>query len=174
MIFLCLLANAINYIDRATLAVAAPSVREELGIDAATMGVLLSGFFWTYALTQMPFGWFADKVGARISLLIAVVWWSIFTALTAAARNVAAFLGCRLLLGIGEAGAYPSCAKVTAASAKRAGARQRSLRPRITHRIRALNSPRFLVDQFARMERVILRDRRSRVHLGDILDLALP
>jgi len=63
---------------------------------------------------QMPFGWFADKLGARISLLIAVVGWSIFTALTAAARNVATFLGCRLLLGIGEAGAYPSCAKVTA------------------------------------------------------------
>jgi MFS transporter, ACS family, D-galactonate transporter len=62
----------------------------------------------------MPFGWFADKADARVSLLIAVVWWSIFTALTAAARNVATFLGCRLLLGIGDAGAYPSCAKVTA------------------------------------------------------------
>ena len=43
---------------------------------------------------QMPFGWFADKLGARISLLIAVVGWSIFTALTAAARNVATFLSC--------------------------------------------------------------------------------
>jgi len=114
MIFLCLVANASNAIDRPNLAVAAPSVRDELGIDAATMGVLLNGFFWTYALMQMPFGWFADKVGARISLLIAVMWWSIFTALTAAARNVATFLGCRLLLGIGEAGAYPSSAKVTA------------------------------------------------------------
>jgi sugar phosphate permease len=64
-IFLCLVANAINYIDRANLAVAAPSVRDELDIDAATMGVLLSGFLWTYALMQMPFGWFADKVSAR-------------------------------------------------------------------------------------------------------------
>ncbi|HKH00422.1 MAG TPA: MFS transporter, partial [Bradyrhizobium sp.] len=105
-------ANTINYIDRANLAVAAPAVEADFGIDAATMGLLLSGFFWTYAVMQMPFGYFADKVGARIALLTAVVWWSIFTALTAAARGVASFLGCRLLLGVGEAGAYPSCAKV--------------------------------------------------------------
>jgi hypothetical protein len=40
-------ANAINYIDRANLAVAAPAVEADLGIDAATMGLLRSGFFWT-------------------------------------------------------------------------------------------------------------------------------
>ena len=71
-----------------------------------------SAAFWTYAVMQMPFGYFADKVGVRIALLTAVVWWSIFTAPTAAARGLASFLGCRLLLGVGEAGAYPSCAKV--------------------------------------------------------------
>ena len=54
---------------------------------------------------QMPFGYFADKVGVRIALLTAVVWWSIFTALTAAARGLATFLGCRLQLGVGGAGA---------------------------------------------------------------------
>ena len=36
------------------------------------MGLVLSGFFWTYAFMQMPFGWFADRVGARISLAVAV------------------------------------------------------------------------------------------------------
>ena len=71
-----------------------------------------SAAFWTYAVMQMPFGYFADKVDVRIALLTAVVWWSIFTAPTAAARGLASFLGCRLLLGVGEAGAYPSCAKV--------------------------------------------------------------
>ncbi len=113
MIFLCCLANTINYIDRANLAVAAPIMQRELAIDAALMGVVLSGFFWTYSVMQMPFGWFADRVGARISLSLAVVWWSIFTGLTAVARSVEVLLGCRLLLGVGEAGAYPSCAKVT-------------------------------------------------------------
>jgi len=112
MIFLCLAANAINYIDRANLAVAAPSITHDLGLDPAEMGLVLSGFFWTYAAMQMPFGWFADRVGARIALVIAVVWWSLFTALTAAARSLAALMGARLLLGVGEAGAYPSFAKV--------------------------------------------------------------
>lgn len=113
MIVLCCLANTINYIDRANLAVAAPSMQRELGIDAAMMGVVLGAFFWTYSVMQMPFGWFADRVGPRISLSLAVVWWSIFTGLTAVARSVGVLLGCRLLLGVGEAGAYPSCAKVT-------------------------------------------------------------
>jgi MFS transporter, ACS family, D-galactonate transporter len=114
MIFLCCLANTINYIDRANLAVAAPIMQRELAIDPAMMGLILGGFFWTYSVMQMPFGWFADRVGARISLSLAVVWWSVFTALTAAARSVPTLMACRLLLGVGEAGAYPSCAKVAA------------------------------------------------------------
>jgi len=114
MIILCCLANTINYIDRANLAVAAPIIQRDLGFDAATMGLILGGFFWTYSFMQMPFGWFADRFGARISLSLAVVWWSVFTAMTSVARGVFSLMGCRLLLGVGEAGAYPSCAKVAA------------------------------------------------------------
>lgn len=112
VILLCFLAIAINYIDRANMAVAAPAIQKALDIGPAQMGLILSGFFWTYALMQMPFGWFVDRIGARIALPLAVGWWSLFTALTAAATSVGAMFGCRLLLGIGEAGAYPSCAKL--------------------------------------------------------------
>ncbi|WMY07601.1 MFS transporter [Paraburkholderia phenoliruptrix] len=112
VIFLSFLAIAVNYIDRANLAVAAPEIEKALGIGPAQMGFILSGFFWTYALMQMPFGWFVDRVGARIALPLAVGWWSVFTALTAATSSVAGMFGCRLLLGVGEAGAYPSCAKL--------------------------------------------------------------
>jgi MFS transporter, ACS family, D-galactonate transporter len=112
VILLCFLAIAVNYIDRANLAVAAPEIEKALGIGPAQMGFILSGFFWTYALMQMPFGWFVDRVGARIALPLAVGWWSVFTAATAAATSVAGMFGCRLMLGVGEAGAYPSCAKL--------------------------------------------------------------
>ena len=112
VLFLCFLAVAVNYIDRANLAVAAPQIEKELGIGPAQMGFIMSGFFWTYALMQMPFGWFVDRVGARIALPIAVGWWSLFTAATAGVSSVAAMFGCRLLLGVGEAGAYPACAKL--------------------------------------------------------------
>ncbi|MGF6573408.1 Sugar phosphate permease [Paraburkholderia fungorum] len=112
VIFLCFLAIAVNYIDRANLAVAAPQIEKALGIGPAEMGFILSGFFWTYALMQMPFGWFVDRVGARIALPLAVGWWSVFTAMTAVTSSVAGMFGCRLLLGVGEAGAYPSCTKL--------------------------------------------------------------
>ena len=112
MIFMGCAANAINYIDRANLAVAVPSIRHELGISAAVMGAILGAFFWSYAAMQMPFGWLADRIGARIALAAAVLWWSVSTILTATARSVGSLTGYRLLLGVGEAGAYPSGAKV--------------------------------------------------------------
>jgi ACS family D-galactonate transporter-like MFS transporter len=114
MILLCFLASTINYIDRANLAVAAPFIQREFGIDALTTGFILGAFFWTYSAMQMPWGWFADRFGARLAMVAAVLWWSVATALTAAARGVSTILGCRLLLGFGEAGAYPSCTKVVA------------------------------------------------------------
>ena len=112
VVFFCFLAIAVNYIDRANLAVAAPHIMKDLSIGPAAMGLLLSGFFWTYAVMQLPFGWFVDRAGARIALPLAVGWWSVFTAATAAAGGFAAMFGCRLMLGVGEAGAYPSCAKL--------------------------------------------------------------
>ena len=115
MMFMGCAAMSINYIDRANLAVAAPFIREELGIYATVMGMILGAFFWTYACFQLPFGWFADKVGAKIALAIAVTWWSIATILTATAHSVAALTGYRLLLGVGEAGAYPSGTKINMA-----------------------------------------------------------
>ena len=113
IILLCFLANTINYVDRANLAVATPFIRKELGLDAAVMGVILSGFFYTYSFMQLPAGWIVDRIGARISFAFAVVWWSVFTALTAFARSFGTMIGCRLMLGVGEAGAYPTMAKVT-------------------------------------------------------------
>ena len=65
MIFMCFLANVINFIDRANLAIAAPGIRADLGLDAVGMGLVLSAFFWTYAFLQLPAGWFIDKVGLR-------------------------------------------------------------------------------------------------------------
>ena len=111
IIWMCFLANAVSFIDRANLSIAAPAIRAELNIDAATMGWVLSTFFWTYAIMQLPAGWLIDKVGVRISLAFAVVWWSLFTAATGAARGVWQFVAARLMLGVGEAASLPSFTK---------------------------------------------------------------
>lgn len=112
IVFLAFLGTAINYIDRANLSIAAPRIREDLGLDATAMGLILGAFFWTYAVFQLPSGWFVDRVGARLAYTIACAWWSVFTALTVFGRGMVSLFTFRLLLGVGEAPAYPCNAKV--------------------------------------------------------------
>ncbi|UUZ83768.1 MFS transporter [Paenibacillus sp. P26] len=107
-------AIAINYLDRTVLSAAAPALIKEFHMDPSQMGLILSAFFWSYALFQIPAGWFADKVGQRISLALSVAWWSVATALTVVSQGLKSLILFRVLLGLGEAGAYPSNAGVTA------------------------------------------------------------
>jgi D-galactonate transporter len=111
IVLMAFLGTTINYIDRANLGVALPALKKEFGLSPETSGLILGAFFWTYAAFQLPSGWFVDKVGPRIAYTVAVVWWSIFTAATAIARGFTSLFGFRLLLGVGEAPAYPTNAK---------------------------------------------------------------
>src|SRR6187397_959184 len=112
IVFMAFLGTTINYIDRANLGVALPLLSKELGLGPEASGLVLGAFFWTYAVFQLPSGWFVDRVGPRVAYTVAVVWWSMFTAATAGARGIASLFGLRLLLGAGEAPAYPTNAKV--------------------------------------------------------------
>ena len=112
IIWMCFIGNAISYIDRTNLAIAAPLIRHDLGLDAAAMGLVLSAFFWTYAAMQLPAGWIIDRIGVRLSLALAVGWWSLFTIATGFARGISQFIGARLMLGVGEAASLPSFTKV--------------------------------------------------------------
>ena len=62
-------------------------------------GLILGAFFWTYALFQLPAGHFIDRLGARVTYAFAVIWWSVFTALSAVATGAASLFGFRLGLG---------------------------------------------------------------------------
>jgi ACS family glucarate transporter-like MFS transporter len=112
IVALSALGLTIAYLDRAALSVALPFMAEEFEIGPAVQGVLLSSFFWTYALFQIPSGWLLDKFGPRVIYPIAVGWWSIWTALTALATGVASTIVFRLGLGIGEAPVQPANIKV--------------------------------------------------------------
>jgi sugar phosphate permease len=54
-------AIAINYIDRTVLSAAAPHIQSEFALTPFQMGIVLSAFFWSYALLQLPAGYIADK-----------------------------------------------------------------------------------------------------------------
>jgi sugar phosphate permease len=105
-------AGVINYIDRATLAVANPLIREELGLSIADMGYLLSAFLWSYAFAQLPTGAMVDKLGPRLLLTLGLSLWSLAQLLGGLVRGFGEFFGARLLLGVGEAPQFPTCARV--------------------------------------------------------------
>src|ERR1700761_2328965 len=105
-------AGVINYIDRATLAVANPLIREELGLSIADMGYLLSAFLWSYAIATLTTGAMVDKLGPRILLTLGLSLWSLAQLLGGLVRGFGEFFGARLLLGVGEAPQFPTCARV--------------------------------------------------------------
>ena len=78
----------INYLDRAVLGVAHPSMTRELGLDAVVMGIVFSAFSWTYAAAQIPGGAFLDRVGARLVYFWSVSVWSLFTLLQGLASGL--------------------------------------------------------------------------------------
>ena len=105
-------AIAINYIDRTVLSAAAPRIQSQFHLSAVEMGVVMSAFFWSYALLQLPAGFLADRLGQKKVLGFAVLWWSLATAATGVANGFKSLVALRVALGVGEAGAYPSNAGI--------------------------------------------------------------
>jgi len=114
VVLLLALAVFINYVDRGNLATAAPLMKDELGLTAGQIGVLLSAFFWTYMPGQMVAGWLAEKINPYRALALGLAVWSIATALTGLAAGFAMFIALRLLLGLGESVAFPCSSKLLA------------------------------------------------------------
>ena len=100
----------VSYMDRVNLSVATPVIMQEFGFTKIDMGLIQSFFFAGYALFQVPGGMMAERFGHRLTGSVAVIWWSIFTALTAVASGKFSFATVRLLFGIGEAPIYPAAA----------------------------------------------------------------
>lgn len=92
----------VSYIDRGNLSIAAESIMHDLGLPPATMGVLLSSFFWTYALCQIPAGLLVDRFGVRGAYAAAFVVWSLASASIALSHNSGDIIASRLVLGFAE------------------------------------------------------------------------
>ncbi len=104
----------INYIDRSNLSIAAPMLKDELHISAGQLGFLLSAFFWTYATLNLFYGWLVDRLNPNWIFPCAFFVWSAATAATGFVHTFAMLFALRLLLGMGEAAAYPSYNKIIA------------------------------------------------------------
>jgi ACS family glucarate transporter-like MFS transporter len=92
----------ISYIDRGNLGIAAASIMRDFRFEPGVMGVLLSAFFWTYALFQVPAGAIVDRIGIRKVYAGAFLIWSLASAATAFSRGMTDILLTRLVLGMAE------------------------------------------------------------------------
>jgi MFS transporter, ACS family, D-galactonate transporter len=112
IVFLLSLSVLINYIDRSNLSIAAPLLQAELGISNTQLGTLLSAFFWTYALMQIPAGWLVDRFDVKWVFSAGFLLWSTATGVTGVLHGFTALLLIRVILGIGESIAFPSYSKI--------------------------------------------------------------
>src|SRR6201998_2493995 len=105
-------ASLINYLDRATISFALPLISSDFQLTSQSKGLLLSSFFWSYALMQMPIGWCVDRFNLRRLYAGAFIIWSFAQGFTGLASSIAALLGFRILLGVGASIYLPGGTKI--------------------------------------------------------------
>jgi MFS transporter, ACS family, glucarate transporter len=111
--------SAVAYLDRVNISIAGKAIATEFHLSNVELGYIFSAFLLGYALFQIPGGCLADAWGPRRVLTVGVIWWGIFTALTASVpgslgAGLAIFVLVRFLLGSGEAVVYPACNRTVA------------------------------------------------------------
>jgi MFS transporter, ACS family, D-galactonate transporter len=109
---LLFVASLINYLDRSTISLALPLISRDLHLAPTTKGVLLSAFFWSYALMQIPVGWAADGVSLRWFYAATFALWSLAQGLTGFAGSLGVLIFFRILLGVGESIYLPGGTKI--------------------------------------------------------------
>jgi len=105
------IASLLNYLDRALLNALAPSIKAEFRLDDVHFGWIVSAYSLTYALTSPLLGILMDRAGLNAVIAAAVGIWSAAGAATGLSRGLTGLLGCRAVLGLGEAAGIPAVAK---------------------------------------------------------------
>ena len=112
---LLVISVCINYADRGNLGVAAKSIEAELHFSPGDLGMLLGTFFLSYAAFQLVAGKLIDRWNVNWVYAAGFLLWSAATGVTGLVSTFTALLVLRLLLGAGEAVAYPAYSKIIAA-----------------------------------------------------------
>ena len=113
--------SLVAYIHRIGFALGAPEIKRDLGFDDAQLGALIAAFFWAYGGFQVVGGWLGDRFGARHTLTLLVLAWSLVMGAVALViwipgkpEQVADLVALRFLLGMLQAGAFPILSRVIA------------------------------------------------------------
>ncbi len=109
---LLFLVTVINFVDRQTLSVVSPVLRDRLHLSNTDYGRIVSAFMFGMMVGEFPVGWCMDRFGVRGGFSFTVVWWSIAEALHAFAQSALQFGAVRFWMGTGECGNFSGGMKV--------------------------------------------------------------
>ncbi|HXX14193.1 MAG TPA: MFS transporter [Candidatus Eremiobacteraceae bacterium] len=104
-------STAINYVDRQTIALLAPYLKQNYHWTNTDYANIVVAFRVAYSIGQTVCGRLMDRLGTKRGLSITVLWYSLVSILTPLARGFYSFLGFRFLLGAGESGNWPAATK---------------------------------------------------------------
>jgi ACS family hexuronate transporter-like MFS transporter len=114
MIGLAFLATVINYLDRQTLSVVAPVLRDQFQMSNVAYSRVVFAFMLAYTIMNGVSGPLIDRLGTRRGYALCIFWWSGASVLHAFSTNAWTLGLYRFLLGMGEAGNWPAAVKVVA------------------------------------------------------------
>lgn len=112
MVVLLFFGLFINALDRTNISASATVIMKDFNINAATMGIILSSFFWAYLISNIPAGLLLDKFGPKWVYGISAIIWTIATAMTGFFRSTGGMIFSRVVVGVGEAAAFPAGTKI--------------------------------------------------------------
>jgi MFS family permease len=113
--FLCLI-TVIAYVQRSALGVPSEIIEVEHGHGPAGMGIIMSAWYWAYAIGQLPAGWLADKIGSKPSLVLFALAWSLVTGVVGLATGFVGLLILWTIMGGAQAGVFPCATRAIGAT----------------------------------------------------------
>jgi MFS family permease len=104
----------LNYVDRGAIGIAAPKMKDELGLSEEAYGLAFSAFFWIYAPVQLFAGWLCDRFSVYRMMALGILVWAASTLMMGFAGGFASLLVLRVMLGLGESISFPGSSKIIA------------------------------------------------------------
>ena len=114
LVFLLGTAVFLNYVDRGAIGIAAPKMKDELGLSEEAYGLAFSAFFWIYAPVQLFAGWLCDRFSVYRLMGLGSLLWAGSTLLMGFADGFVSLLVLRVMLGVGESISFPGSSKIIA------------------------------------------------------------
>ncbi|NIE72466.1 MULTISPECIES: MFS transporter [Pantoea] len=116
---LILFLSVVAYADRSILSISGSAIKEEFGLSAIQLGLILSAFSWAYVIGQIPGGLLLDRFGTKKVYGATLVLWSVSTLLMGFVGEFSAgvtmtltlMFALRFALGLIEAPSFPANAR---------------------------------------------------------------